>query len=309
MLDALTLDQMRVFVAVAESGSFRAAAKRLSRVQSAVSHAIANLEAELGISLFDRSAHRPALTAEGRSLLADARAILLKVDGLRARARGLGEGVELGLTIALDPQFPPAILGAALQALQRSYPSVSVRVLTALLGEAVQALRERRCALAISGIDIPDPHIERRTLAYVPRAAVVAASHPLAERAAAGAPILSADLADHVQIVAEDPSPLTLGREYDVLSPGTWRVGDNQTKRALILAGLGWGNLPLWQIEEDLAAGRVVRVPAAEFGARGETFSRAYLMQRTDEHLGPAARTFRDALLRLAAGPVGDGRS
>ncbi len=47
MLDNLTLDQIRVFVAIADSGSFRAAATRLARVQSAVSHAIANLEAEL----------------------------------------------------------------------------------------------------------------------------------------------------------------------------------------------------------------------------------------------------------------------
>ena|ERR1700760_2213081 len=80
MLDALTLDQLRTFVAVAEAGSFRAGAKRLSRVQSAVSHAIGNLEAELGVTLFDRSSHRPTLTSDGRAMLADGRAILLKVD-------------------------------------------------------------------------------------------------------------------------------------------------------------------------------------------------------------------------------------
>lgn len=149
MLDALTLDQMRIFVAIAEAGSFRAAASRLSRVQSAVSHAVANLEAELGVSLFDRSGHRPVLTPAGRSLLSDARAILLKTDTMRARARGLGEGVELGLTIALDPQFPPVLACAALKEMHRAYPSVAIRVLTASLGEAVHALRERRCALAI----------------------------------------------------------------------------------------------------------------------------------------------------------------
>ena len=56
MLDPLTLDQLRVFVAVVEEGSFRAAAKRLGRVQSAVSHAVAGLETELEVALFDRSA-------------------------------------------------------------------------------------------------------------------------------------------------------------------------------------------------------------------------------------------------------------
>jgi DNA-binding transcriptional LysR family regulator len=81
-----------VFVAVAEAGSFRAGAKRLSRVQSAVSHAIGNLEAELGVTLFDRSSHRPTLTSDGRALLADGRAILLKVDLMRAGAGPRGAG-------------------------------------------------------------------------------------------------------------------------------------------------------------------------------------------------------------------------
>ncbi|ASP66754.1 hypothetical protein CDO27_22950 (plasmid) [Sinorhizobium meliloti] len=77
-------------------------------------------------------------------------------------------------------------------------------------------------------------------------------------------------------------------------------MGDNMTKHALILAGIGWGNLPLWLVERDLAEGRLVRVPAAEFGLQGETLTNAYLMHRTDEHLGPATRAFCDALLRMA---------
>ena len=85
MLDALTLDQMRIFAAVADAGGFRAAAARLRRVQSAVSHAIGNLEAQLGVALFDRSGRRPGLTAEGRSLVADARALLLQAAAMPPR--------------------------------------------------------------------------------------------------------------------------------------------------------------------------------------------------------------------------------
>jgi DNA-binding transcriptional LysR family regulator len=300
MLDALTLDQMRVFVAVAETGSFRAAAIRLSRVQSAISHAIANMEDQLGVSLFDRSGHRPVLTPEGHSLLADVRAILLKVDTMRARARGMGEGVELDVAIALDPQFSPKLAAAALKDLHDAYPSVTVRLLPALLGEALLALKERRCTLSISGIDLPDPAIERHALMMIRRVAVVSNTHPLAHRAAGGEPIAAAELADHVQVVGEDPTPLTEGRAYDVLSPGNWRVGDNVSKHALILAGVGWGNLPLWLVERDLAEGRLVRVPAAEIGPHGETASRAWLMHRTDTHFGPAVRAFRDALMKHA---------
>ncbi|WP_306028331.1 LysR family transcriptional regulator [Stappia sp. MMSF_3263] len=300
MIDALTLDQMRVFATVAETGSFRAAAARLGRVQSAVSHAIGNLEAQLGVELFDRSGHRPALTPEARSLLADTRAILLKVDKMRARARGLGDGVELGLTVALDPQAPQELVSRAMQEMQTAWPSVSLRILTASLGEAVHALRESRCTLSVSGVDIPDPGIERQTLTFVRRAAVVAASHPLARFAAESRPASSEELAEHVQVVVEDPSPLTKGQDFDVLSPGTWRVADNATKHALILAGIGWGNLPLWLVERDLAEGRLQRVPTVEVGERGETCVRIYLMHRTDVALGPAARALRATLLRLA---------
>jgi DNA-binding transcriptional LysR family regulator len=300
MLDALTLDQLRTFVAIAEARSFRAAAGQLSRVQSAVSQAIANLEAELGIRLFDRSGYRPALTPAGQALLPDARAILLKVDAMRARARGLGEGLELRLAIALDPQFPLGLAAAALKELHDSYPSVSVWMWTAPLGAAIVALREARCTLAITAADIPDPRIELESLMFVPRAAVAAATHPLAARAKTGPPLTAAELADHLQIVVPDPSPLTEGRDFGVLSPGTWQVSDNETKRALILAGAGWGSLPLWLVERDLAEGRLVRIAVAEFGQRGETFVRAYLAHRTDQPLGPAARAFREALLRRA---------
>jgi DNA-binding transcriptional LysR family regulator len=298
MLDALTLDQMRTFVAVAEAGSFRAAAARLSRVQSAVSHAISNLEVQLGVTVFDRLSRRPTLTPEGQALLADARAILLKVDTMRARGRGLGEGLELRLTIALDPQFPLALAAAALKDLHDTYPSVSVWMWTAPLGAAIAALHERRCALAITAADLPDPRIELESLSFVPRAAVAAATHPLAARSREGAPLTAAELADHLQIVVPDPSALTEGRDFGVLSPGTWRVSDNATKHALILAGVGWGSLPLWLVERDLAKGRLVRIAAAEFGQQGETFVRAYLAHRTDQPLGPAARLFRQALLR-----------
>src|SRR5262245_10084801 len=302
MLDALTLDQMRAFVAVAEAGSFRAAAGRLSRVQSAISHAIGNLEDQLSIVLFDRSGHRPTLTPEGRALLADVRAILLKVDSMRARALGLGAGVELGLTIALDPQFPLGLAAAALKDLHDAYPSVSAQLSTSPLGASIAALLESRCALAITAADLPHPRIELEALSFVPRAAVAAATHPLAARSRGRKPLTATELADQLQIVVPDPSPLTEGRDFGVLSPGTWRVSDNATKHALILAGIGWGSLPLWLVERDLAEARLVRVAAAEFGQQGETFVRAFLAHRTDQPLGPAARAFREALRRRADG-------
>lgn len=81
---------------------------RLFRTQSAVSQAIANLEHQLRVKLFDRSGHRPVVTPEGEGLLGNAWDILLRVDAMRARARGLGDGFELELTLTSTPSshFP-----------------------------------------------------------------------------------------------------------------------------------------------------------------------------------------------------------
>lgn len=299
MLDALTLDQMRMFVAVAEEGSFRAAAKRLVRAQSAVSHAIAGIEAQLGVALFDRSGHRPTLTREGQALLGDVRGVLLKVDILRARARGIGEGVELGLAIVVDTLFPPVVAGAALGDMHARYPAVGVRMEVAPLGGPLAAIAEGRCALGITvGETLRDPRIALEFLTTLPMVAVAAADHPLAEMARRGRPIGAAELADQLQIVLEDPTPLSGARDIGVLSPGTWRVSSQEGKHALIRAGVGWGRLPLWAVEQDLAEGRLVRVPAAALGPDGEATLQAYLAQRTDRPLGPAGRAFREALLR-----------
>jgi DNA-binding transcriptional LysR family regulator len=299
MLDALTLDQMRVFVAVAETGSFRSAARRLSRAQSAISHAMGNIETELGTALFDRASHRPTLTPEGGALLADARAILLKVDAMRARAQGFRAGIERTLSFVVDTLFPLPIVGAALRDLREAYPSVSVRLSLETLGGPLAALRERRCALSVmAGEDLRDPRIELEHLCSFSFVSVVAADHPLANRASRKQAVKTIELADHLQIVQEDTTPLSEGRDFGVLSPGTWRVRGQDTKHGLILAGIGWGRLPLWQVERDLADGRLVRLPTAALGRRGESVINGYIARRTDEPLGPAASYLREALAR-----------
>lgn len=299
MLDALTLDQMRTFVVVVESGSFRSGATRLSRVQSAVSHAIANLEATLGVSLFDRSGHRPVLTPEGQALLTNARDILLRVDAMRARARGLGEGVELELSLIVDVLFPLATVGAALEEMRSVYPTVSIRLAVSPLGGPLEGLINRRFTLGImAGEDFPDPAISRRALAEVQMIAVVSPAHPLG-RNAGGVTLGSPDLADHLQIVLSDPSQRSEGRDFGVLSPQTCRVSNQDAKHALILAGLGWGRLPEWQVERDLAEGRLVRLSTASLGRDSQLPMEVYLVHRIDEPLGPAARVFGESLARL----------
>src|SRR6185295_11194960 len=106
MLDGLSLDQLRTFIAAADTGSFSAAGRQLGRAQSVVSQTLANLEGQLGVRLFDRRGHRPALTEHGAALIAEARQVVGSMDGFKARAKGLAEGLEPELAVTVDVMFP-----------------------------------------------------------------------------------------------------------------------------------------------------------------------------------------------------------
>src|SRR5947199_342410 len=101
MLDAVTLDQLRTFIAAVDEGSFSAAGRKLRRAQSVVSQTLANLEAQLGVKLFDRSARYPRLTEEGRSLLADARSVADNIDEFKARARAMASASAIAKHVQL----------------------------------------------------------------------------------------------------------------------------------------------------------------------------------------------------------------
>lgn len=305
MFDALTLDQLRVFVAIVDSGSFRAAARALGRAQSGLSSAIANLEAELRMPLFDRSQHRPALTEAGATLLADARTLLIKADALRARANSFSRGVEAGLTVAIDPLLPLPRLAAVMALFGREFPGVRLELETAPMTMAVASVLDGRCDLGFTTADEQDPHIACEAVGAIPGlVAVCRPGHGLApvvgREAGAGPKWTTVDLADHLQIVVADPSGRSRGRDFGVLSQRTLRVGDLATKQALILAGAGWGNLPFWMAEADLAAGRLLPVPLAERRAAEPDPLDLYAIRRIDRECGPAAtglcRIMQDSL-------------
>src|SRR5262245_9197480 len=130
MLDRLTLDQLRILVAVAEDGSFSSAARRLGRVQSAVSQSIQALEATLEVTLFERGDRTPKLSEAGRALLADARQVLRSAENLRAHAASILSEVEPELSLAVDAVFPDDVLRASLQGLSREFPHLPVTLFT-----------------------------------------------------------------------------------------------------------------------------------------------------------------------------------
>jgi DNA-binding transcriptional LysR family regulator len=300
MLDRLTLDQLRALVAVAESGSFSAAARRFGRVQSAVSQSIQSLEAELGTRLFDRSTKRPRLTEAGRALLEDARALVEGAELLRARAASLGSDMEAALALAVDEIFPGALLMASLKALSRSFPYLPVTLFTEGLGAPEQRLRDHVAQLAIySPLTTGLEGLESEFLTMIPLVPVVAARHPLAM---VEGPLTRDALEPYTQLVLTDRSQLTAGMSGGILSRRIWRFADLGSRLDYLLAGFGWCNMPQHLVEKPIAAGRLKRLQLKAYSAQ----SYAIPLHVVHERVRPPGRAGRwliaDLKTRLAAG-------
>ena len=143
MLDGITLDQLRTFIAAVDEGSFSAAGRKLRRAQSVVSQTLANLEAQLGIKLFDRSERYPKLTEEGRSLLPDARSVADNIDEFKARARAMREGLEPELAVAMDVMYPMEAVTRAATHSRKAYPHTPLRLYVEALGAVIKPVLDR----------------------------------------------------------------------------------------------------------------------------------------------------------------------
>ena len=289
-----TLDQLRIFIAVAEHGSFGGAAKAMGRAVSAVSYGIAQLEAGLALPLFEREgSRRPVLTAAGEGLLAEARGVADGVDALLAKARSLHAGQEPSLTLVVDVMVPGEVTAHVLGEFRRMFPTCALTLRIEGLGAVAACVIEGSSDLAIGGPVIGDqPALERQAVGAIDLIPVAAPDHPLAR-----AHIAPGESRRHLQLVLTDRSPLTEGREFSVLSPLTWRLGDLGAKHALLREGLGWGNMPRAMVAADLASGALVALDLPEKPGAHYTLNALW---RRDTRLGPAASwlvdAFRDGL-------------
>jgi DNA-binding transcriptional LysR family regulator len=280
-----TLDQLHVLVAVADTGSFSAAGRKLNRAQSVISYTIANLEAQLGLKLFERDGTRePTLTIEGKAMLTDARRMVGVLNDIRARAEGLKQGLEAELVIAVDVTLPAPALTKVLTDFEAEFPTVALKLNVGALGMVWDQLMTRSSDVSFGGQ--PSNFNEELVALRIGDASmtpVAAPDHPLATYK--GRVPLSV-VREHIQLVISDVSKMTEGKDFGVFAYRTWRMTDTETKRNLILSGLGWGGLPTWMILEDVAAGRLAVLDLEPYPERPYQLHAFY---RADSPPGPAA--------------------
>ncbi|MCK6403781.1 MAG: LysR family transcriptional regulator [Sphaerotilus natans subsp. sulfidivorans] len=255
-------ERLIVFVTVMEHGSFSAAARRLGRVPSAVSMSIGHLEAELGLSLFDRGRREPVPTAQAQALLPQARRLLDQLRQLDSHARALSSGLESALTLAVVPELLAATPWThALAALARTHPLLPVEVLAAPQADALAMVRAGRAQLALVferlGVDTGEAFQE---LGQETLVAVVAPQHPMLHPGL----VNDADLLEHRQILVAGRHSTEVDQRI-ALSRQLWRTDTPQAALQMVLAGLGWAWLPRGFVRAPLAAGTLAEIPSRQF--------------------------------------------
>src|SRR6266576_1360181 len=296
MLDAVSLDQLRTFIAAVDEGSFSAASRKLLRAQSVVSETISKLEEQIGVQLFDRAGRYPKLTAAGSAVLGDARSIIAGVDLLKARAKGMSDGLEPELSVVIDVFYPIDAITQVAKEFRQNYPGVALRIYVEALGGAIQPILDGRCSIGIVGSlpVIPDTLTNER-MPGIAFFMVAAYDHRLSSHKAK---IAKAMLGKHTRIVLTDKSDLSSEPEFGVRSPASWPLADLFAKHHFLLNGLGWGGMPLHAVRKDLEEGRLSVLPIEGVPPDGLILPMSVVWQ-TKSPPGPAGRWFIDCLKQI----------
>ncbi|MGB7755440.1 MAG: LysR family transcriptional regulator [Salinisphaera sp.] len=290
MSESVRLEALEALDAIDRHGSFAAAAASLYRVPSAISYTVNQLEAELGIHVFDRTGHRAVLTPAGRLLLDEGRRILVATRELAAAARRQADHWEPELKIAIDATQQPADLWSLIGEFTAAHPAINVRMNEEVLAGSWEALVDERVDLAI-GVTEPPAHasIQRLGFGRIEFVFCCAPDYPLA-----GVPgPLSADtIRAHRALVVADTARQFAPRSGNLID-GQPRltVTSMRTKIEALERGLGVGYCPRHWVADALAGKRLVALETAAPPAPRET----YLLWRRGER-GRALQWFIDRL-------------
>lgn len=287
-----SLEQIQVFSLVVQTGSFSATARRLGKTQSTISSAIANLEIDLGVALFDRSGRNPALTEAGRTLLAEAAAVLERCRSLEAHAASLADANPAALTLAIEVPYNTVM--PVLIDFEREFPYVDLTIRHPVYGDVSDLVRKGEADLGVAFAQpgYPDD-LEFVQLGKLIMAHVTHPSHPLA----ALPRVAFADLHAYRHLAFSAHANKLPTTEY-LRATRTWQAESYLALMEMVRNGLGWATLPRQLIRDALDKGELVELQLAAYphtdwlvgvdllrkqsGRRGRAES--WLFQRMQQH-------------------------
>ncbi|HHS7812430.1 LysR family transcriptional regulator [Pseudomonas putida] len=230
------------FVQAATQGSFSAAARKLGRSQSTISAAVASLEIDLDLILFDRSSRKPTLTPAGHVMLQRAEAILAATSRMEMSARQLAQGVEPKLTVAISDTYQSARFEAALVGFEQRYPDLELECLIAECDDLIELVQRGRAHLAFAEMqDTYPPDLVTSTVAErTDLALFVKDDHVLTRVEQVDQQVLE----QHRELRLA-----TIVNPYDSRAKGrVWSAPSYLMLMEMAEMGFGWAALPRWLV-------------------------------------------------------------
>ena len=293
----MTLDQIRIFIAIAEKQSLAAAATALHKTQPTLSVSLKNLEEDLGVQLFSRDKYRMTLNKAGEKLLVKAKALLHQARELENLGKYFGGGKEAEIKLVVDPLIPIQSVLKTLKPFDERHCSTQLTLISQYLSGGVELLLAEKVELAIVIWPNMDQKLEYFPLLELSMKMVISPKFPLF-----GKKITEQELKNQPQVIIKDSAATPTDDQFGVLEGGRhWDVTDAQTKKEILLAGMGWGSLPLHMIEKELNNGELVPLDFA--GLPQQQAQTAFFARNKNTTLGPVASELWEQFSELA--PLG----
>ncbi|MCQ9615582.1 LysR family transcriptional regulator [Paenalcaligenes niemegkensis] len=250
-----SIEQLEMLSAVAQRGSFSAAARHLGKAQSSVSSAIANLEIDLGFALFSREAKLPTLTEAGAQILKSAELILDQCLELESHAHRLAAVSQTSMTIAIEIPYNAVI--EPLRLFSESFPHIDITIRTPDRGRVTELLLSRDVDLAISFAQSSYPrHIQFSQLGKLILTHVAHREHPLA----GNTKISFLELKKHRRLTFSAHKNQLPTTEY-LNANQIWQAESYLALLELVKANLGWATLPRQLIKQEIDSGELIELP------------------------------------------------
>jgi len=254
----MTLEQLRMLVKVAELGSLKEASEKLFKTQPAISQGLKQLETQLGLQLFNRQGYRLVLTDNGKQIYHHAQRLMNEAKQIKQLASFLAIGNEAAVTLAIEASYDLKRILPVLELIRHDFPHTQIILKQEYINGALEAVKSEQADLALTTIDLlalQSGDYEAKKLYQGGLYNV--ASPALLERHPA---LMSVEaLKDEYQIVVQDSGQSSQGINYSVQTgQRCWYVNDFNTKKTLIMSGIGWGRLPEYMIENELKSKELV---------------------------------------------------
>ncbi|MFK5927481.1 MAG: selenium metabolism-associated LysR family transcriptional regulator [Desulfuromusa sp.] len=292
----MTLRQLELFIAVAETGSFSRGAEAISLTQSTVSQHIAALERETNTKLLDRTSKGIFLTAGGEVFLQHARRVLAERDVLTQAMAGL-HGLKKA-TLHLGASNIPAnyLVPCFLSDLQQKYPGISLTMRIGDSSEVLAELKSGQVELGIVGGRIDDEVYSYEPLLKDQLVMIVGSDHPLKNSHS----MTIKKMMDEKFIVREDGSGTYQALQKAFLSAGIEpesfhviaRLGSNEAVRRAIAAGLGCAFVSDLSIQNNLRHGELFKIDVEGLSIERQL----WLVKLRERTPSPAAIAFSELL-------------